>query len=108
MTEANLNYVGSITIDAELMEKSGILEYEKVQIVNVNNGKRLETYAILGKKRGEICLNGAAARCVEVGDKIIIMSYCELDILEAKKHKPEILIIGNQNEIIEVINSEEN
>ncbi|MDU6524201.1 MAG: aspartate 1-decarboxylase, partial [Enterococcus sp.] len=80
VTQAELNYVGSITIDKELMEASHILEYEKVQIADVDNGERFETYVIAGpSESGMICLNGAAARCVSVGDKIIIMSYCQLD-----------------------------
>jgi aspartate 1-decarboxylase len=92
VTEANLHYVGSITIDEDLMDASDILENEKVQIVNINNGERLETYVIKGKKgTGEICLNGPAARKVAVGDIIIIISYAMLDKEEAKNFKPTII-----------------
>ena len=77
VTQAELDYVGSITIDTALLKASGILEYEKVQIVDVNNGQRFETYTIAGEENsGVICLNGAAARCVQKGDKVIIMAYC--------------------------------
>ncbi|MGQ1891753.1 aspartate 1-decarboxylase [Thermophagus sp. OGC60D27] len=89
VTEANLNYVGSITIDAELMEAANIIENEKVQVVNNNNGERLETYVIKGEPgSGVICLNGAAARKVAVGDTVIIITYASMPIEEAKKFKP--------------------
>ena len=89
VTEANLNYVGSITIDEELMEAANIIENEKVQVVNNNNGERLETYVIKGEPgSGVICLNGAAARKVAVGDIIIIITYASMNMEEAKKHKP--------------------
>lgn len=92
VTEANLHYVGSITIDEDLMDASDILENEKVQIVNINNGERLETYVIKGKRgTGEICLNGPAARKVAVGDIVIIISYAMLDKEEAKDFKPTII-----------------
>jgi len=92
VTEANLNYVGSITIDEDLLLASNIIENEKVQIVNVNNGERLETYVIKGEKgSGAICLNGAAARKAEVGDVLIIISYATLDFEEAKSFKPWIV-----------------
>lgn len=96
--QAELDYVGSITIDALLMELSGILEYEKVQIVDVNNGNRFETYVIAGEKdSGMICLNGAAARCVSVGDKIIIMCYAGMDAEEAKMHHPKVVFVDEDN-----------
>lgn len=89
VTEANLNYVGSITIDEALMEAANMIEGEKVQIVNNNNGERLETYIIRGERNsGVICLNGAAARRVAVGDTVIVISYAYLDFEEAKKFKP--------------------
>ena len=92
VTEANLQYVGSITIDEDLLEASNIIENEKVQIVNINNGERLETYVIKGERgSGEICLNGPAARKVAVGDVIIIISYASLDFEEAKSFKPTLL-----------------
>lgn len=92
VTEANLHYVGSITIDEDLMEASNIIENEKVQIVNINNGERLETYVIKGKRGSkEICLNGPAARKVAVGDVIIIIAYATMDMHEAKTFKPSII-----------------
>jgi len=92
VTEANLQYVGSITIDEDLLDASNIIENEKVQIVNINNGERLETYVIKGKRgSGEICLNGPAARKVAVGDVVIIISYATMDFEEAKKFKPTLV-----------------
>ena len=92
VTEANLQYVGSITIDAALMEAANIIENEKVQIVNVNNGERIETYVIKGEKNsGIICLNGPAARKCAVGDIVIIISYASMDFEEAKTHKPTLV-----------------
>lgn len=97
VTEADLNYIGSITIDEELMEASNIIEGEKVQIVNINNGERIETYVIKGVRgSGNICLNGPAARRAAVNDVIIIISYCILEFEEAKKFKPT-LIFPNEN-----------
>ncbi|MCQ2509663.1 MAG: aspartate 1-decarboxylase [Lachnospiraceae bacterium] len=98
VVQAELNYVGSITVDEELLEKSGILEYEKVQIVDIDNGSRFETYTIAGERgSGMICLNGAAARCVSVGDKIIIMCYANLDEEEAKTHAPKVVFVDENN-----------
>ncbi len=92
ITEANLNYIGSITIDEDLMDAANLIEGEKVQVVNINNGERLETYVIKGKRgSGEICLNGAAARKVVVGDIVLIISYAILDFEEAKTFKPNII-----------------
>ena len=92
VTDANLQYVGSITIDEDLMEASNIIENEKVQVVNINNGERLETYVIKGERgSGEICLNGPAARKVAVGDVVIIIAYGSLDFEEAKSFKPNII-----------------
>lgn len=92
VTEANLQYVGSITIDIALMEAANIIENEKVQIVNVNNGERLETYVIKGERgSGVVCLNGPAARKCVVGDIVIIISYASMDFEEAKKHTPTIV-----------------
>ena len=92
--------MGSITVDEELLEAAGILEYEKVQIVDVDNGSRFETYTICGERgSGMICLNGAAARCVSVGDKIIIMAYANLDAEEAKNHKPSVVFVDERNRI---------
>ena len=92
VTGADLNYIGSITIDEVLMEASNIIEGEKVQIVNINNGERLETYAIRGERnKGEICLNGPAARKVQKGDIIIIISYALMDFEDAKSFKPTLI-----------------
>lgn len=89
ITEANLKYVGSITIDETIMLAANIIENEKVQVVNVNNGSRLETYVIKGEKNsGVVCLNGAAARLAQVGDVVIIISYASVEFEEAKKFKP--------------------
>ena len=92
VTEANLQYVGSITIDEDLMEAANIIENEKVQIVNINNGERLDTYVIKGKRNtGMICLNGPAARKVEIDDVIIIISYASMDFEEAKTFNPNLV-----------------
>ena len=102
ITQAELHYVGSITIDEDLMEAANILENEKVQIVNINNGERLETYVIKGERRsGQVCLNGPAARKVQIGDIIIIISYAGLDFEEAKTHKPTIIFPDENNRIID-------
>lgn len=107
VTEANLNYVGSVTIDEALMKASGLVEYEKVQIVNINSGSRFETYVIKGAAHsGTVCLNGAAARLVQVGDKIIIMSYARLSPDEAAAHRPRVALLGEKNQILEVIEAE--
>lgn len=102
VTEANLNYIGSITIDEDLMDAANLIAGEKVQIVNNNNGERLETYVIKGERgSGKICLNGAAARKVQPGDIIIIMSYAYMDFEEAKKFKPSIIFPDtNTNKLI--------
>jgi len=92
VTEADLNYVGSITIDEDLMDAANLIENEKVQIVNINNGERLETYVITGQRgTGHICLNGPAARRVAVGDIIIIISYASMEFEEAKSFKPVLI-----------------
>lgn len=103
VTEANLNYVGSVTIDKDLLEASGIMPHEKVQIVNNNNGARLETYVIEGERgSGTICLNGAAARLVQPGDVVIIIAYCMLDKNEAKAHQPQVVFVDENNKITSV------
>lgn len=100
VVQAELGYVGSITVDEELLEKSGILEYEKVQIVDIDNGSRFETYTIAGERgSGMICLNGAAARCVSVGDKIILMAYGQMEAEKAKAHRPTVVFVDEQNRI---------
>lgn len=102
VTQANLHYVGSITIDEDLMDAANIIENEKVQIVNINNGERLETYVIKGERgSGDVCLNGPAARKVQVGDVVIIISYATMDFEEAKKHSPTLIFPDTQtNRII--------
>ena len=98
--QAELNYVGSITIDEDLLDAAGILEYEKVQIVDVDNGQRFETYPIAGERgSGMICLNGAAARCVQKGDKIIIMCYAEMTPDEIKENPPKVVFVDSENRI---------
>ena len=101
--QAELNYVGSITVDPVLMEAADILEYEYVQIVDVENGNRFETYTIAGEPNsGMICLNGAAARQVMVGDHVIIMAYAQMTPEEAKEHKPHVVFVDDENKIREV------
>ncbi|WP_314585448.1 aspartate 1-decarboxylase [Paenibacillus terrigena] len=107
VTEANLNYVGSITIDRDLMETADLWENERVQIVNNNNGARLETYVIPGERgSGVICLNGAAARLVQPGDQVIIISYAMMSNEEAKNYKPQVVILGTNNQIVNQTNQE--
>ncbi len=98
VTEANLNYVGSITIDETLLDAANLIENEKVQIVNINNGERFDTYVIRGERdSGVICLNGPAARLVQVDDIIIIISYASMDFEEAKSHKPTVVFPNYEN-----------
>ena len=104
---AELDFVCSITVDGELLDAAGILEYEKVQIVDINNGSRFETYTISGEPgSGMICLNGAAARCVSVGDKIIIMAYGSYDMREAKEHRPSVVFVDEENRISRITSYE--
>ena len=104
VVQAELNYVGSITVDQDRLDASGILEYEKVQIVDIDNGSRFETYTIAGERgSGMICLNGAAARCVSVGDKIILMSYAQMTPEEVKNdYHPNVVFVDEQNHIARV------
>ena len=105
--QADLDYVGSITIDSELLAESGIMEYEKVAIADIDNGSRFETYAIAGEAgSGIICLNGAAAKCVNVGDKVIIMAYAQMTPEEAREHKPVVLFVDQGNKIVRKANYE--
>lgn len=107
VTQAELNYVGSVTIDRTLMEAAGILEYEKVQIADVDNGERLETYVIAGEAgSGVICLNGAAARCVSTGDKVIIMAYAQVTPEEAQSFKPKVVFVDEANRPVRVTHYE--
>lgn len=107
VTEADLNYVGSITIDQDLLDAVGMLPNEKVHIVNNNNGARFETYIIAGERgSGVICVNGAAARLVQRGDVVIILSYGYMMNDEAKEHQPKVAIMNENNSIREIINYE--
>ncbi|MBK7761928.1 MAG: aspartate 1-decarboxylase [Bacteroidetes bacterium] len=100
VTQADLNYIGSVTIDEDLLDAANMIENEKVQIVNINNGERIETYIIKGKRKsGTICLNGPAARKVEPGDLVIIVSYALMDFEEAKKYKPTIIFPTLKNKL---------
>ncbi|PAU94909.1 aspartate 1-decarboxylase [Aliifodinibius salipaludis] len=108
ITEANLHYEGSITIDQELLNESGILPYEKVQVVNITNGERLETYAIPGEEGSRVCcLNGAAARKTQVGDRVIIISYAEMTPEEAKDFKPKVVIVDENNDPKTIVDESE-
>jgi aspartate 1-decarboxylase len=107
VTQADLDYVGSITIDSNLLAESGIMEYEMVAIADIDNGSRFETYVIAGEAgSGIICLNGAAAKCVNVGDKVIIMAYAQMTPEEAKTHKPTVLFVDDGNKIVRKANYE--
>ncbi|MFC5603280.1 aspartate 1-decarboxylase [Sporosarcina koreensis] len=107
VTEANLNYVGSVTIDSDLLDAAGMLPNEKVHIVNNNNGARFETYIIAGERgSGVICVNGAAARLVQKGDIVIIISYVYVTEEEARTHQPTVLLMDEQNGIKDIIKEE--
>lgn len=108
ITEADLNYVGSITIDRHLMEHSNLLPYEKVQVVNITNGQRFETYVIEGERHsGCICVNGAAARLVAVDDLIIIISYAQYNEQELKNFEPQVVHVDKNNRIVDICHREE-
>ncbi len=103
VTDANINYIGSISIDKNLMKAANLLEYEKVQILNITNGNRLDTYVIEGiENSGEICINGAAAHLVNPHDIVIIVSYCDIDHQELKIHKPFVVHVDKNNKIIDI------
>lgn len=107
VTQANLEYMGSITIDEDLLEMAGILPGERVQVVNNNNGERLETYTIAGKRgSGVICLNGAAARRAQVGDTVIIIAYAMMDKVEAESLVPKVVMVDEQNHPVKVRGTE--
>ena len=104
VTEAELYYEGSLTVDSDLLKASEILPYEKVQVVNVNNGERFETYIIPGKAgSGVICLNGPAARLGTVGDEVIIIAYAEFEEAEAKTYQPTVVIVDRENKVRKVV-----
>ncbi len=99
VTEANLQYEGSITIDQDLLDAANLLPYEKVQVLNITNGSRLETYTIPGERGSRVCcMNGAAARLTQVGDRIIVISYAEMTPEEAKQHKPRTVVVDENND----------
>lgn len=104
VVQAELNYVGSITVDQDLLDAAGILEYEKVQIVDIDNGSRFETYTIAGERgSGMLCLNGAAARCVSVGDKVIIMAYAQMTPQEVQEgYHPNVVFVDDDNQVARV------
>ena len=102
VTSASLDYVGSMTIPEDLMRRLNILECEQVEVANINNGERWTTYAITGKKAGDFCLNGAAARLGQVGDRLIIMVYAQLDEKEAAVHRMKIAFLDGQNKVVRV------
>lgn len=103
VTDANLNYVGSITIDPALLERADILPYERVQVVNLNNGARFETYVIEGARgKGEVVINGAAARLAQPGDLVIIMSYVLMSDEEARRHEPQVVHVDSENRPVEL------
>ena len=105
--QAELDYVGSITVDQDLLDAAGILEYEKVQIVDVENGARFETYTIAGERgSGVMCLNGAAARMVQPGDKIILMAYAQVTPEEAEELKPRVLFVDDKNQVTKITSYE--
>ncbi len=107
VVQAEIDYVGSITVDPVLMEAAGIFEYEKVAVVDVTNGARLETYTIEGERgSGMICLNGAAAKLIHKGDKVILMAYAEMSPEEAKTHKPKVVFVDENNRITKTSNYE--
>lgn len=108
VTEANLHYEGSITIDSELLDKAGILAYEKVQVVNITNGSRLETYTIPGDAGSRVCcLNGAAARKTQVGDRIIVIAYADMSPEEAEQFRPRVVIVDENNDPKTIIDETE-
>ncbi|MDD2457387.1 MAG: aspartate 1-decarboxylase [Eubacteriales bacterium] len=108
VTEADLHYVGSITIDQDLMDAAGLLSYEKVLVADIDNGNRLETYIIAGPRgSGIICLNGASARLVSPGDRVIVMAYCTMSPEEAKTHRPTVVFVDEKNAITEITYYEE-
>ncbi len=101
VTRADLNYIGSLTLDENLMDAAGLLEYEKIQVLDITNGNRIETYVICGERgSGQICVNGAAAHLVHAGDLIIIVSYCSLNDIEIQNHTPAIVHVDAENQII--------
>jgi len=107
VTEANLNYIGSLTLDEDLMDAAGFIEYEKIQVLDITNGNRIETYIIRGiRGSGKVCINGAAAHLIRKDDQVIILAYCQLDEVEAQNHAPKIVHVNTENQIILKSNEE--
>ena len=107
VTEADLNYIGSLTLDENLMDAAGLKEYEKIQVLDITNGHRIETYIIRGERgAGEVCINGAAAHLIHKNDLVIIVSYCQLNINDAENHVPTIIHVDNNNKITYKYNNE--
>lgn len=107
VTEANLHYVGSVTLDRALMDAAGLHPYELVHIVDIDNGNRFETYVMEGKRgTGEICINGAAARLALAGDKVILMAYTQIDEKDLADHKPRIVFVNEKNEVTDIKTAE--
>ena len=100
VTEADLNYVGSLTLDEDLIDAAGFREYEKIHVLNITNGNRIETYIIRGERgAGEVCINGAAAHLINKGDLVIIVAYCQLNETEVQIHKPKIVHVNSENQV---------
>ena len=100
VTEADLNYVGSLTLDEDIMDAAGFMEYEKIQILDITNGNRIETYVIRGKRRsGKVCINGAAAHLIHKHDLVIILAYCHIDNTEIQNHTPKIVHVNTENQV---------
>ena len=107
VTEADINYIGSLTLDEDLMDAAGFQEYEKIQILDITNGNRIETYVICGTRgSGKVCINGAASHLIHKEDLVIIVSYCQLDDVEAENHAPKIVHVNTENQIIFKSNEE--
>ena len=107
VTGADLNYIGSLTLDENLMDSAGFIEYEKVQVLDITNGNRIETYIIRGEKNSnEVCINGAAAHLINKDDLVIIVSYCTLSKVEAQNHKPIIVYVNSLNQVTSTSNEE--
>ena len=107
ITEANLDYIGSLTLDEDLMDAAGLKEYEKIQVLDITNGNRIDTYIICGKRgSGKVCINGAAAHLIHKDDLVIIVSYCQLDETEAQNHSPQIIHVNSENKVVFKSNEE--
>ena len=107
VTEADLNYVGSLTLDKDLIDAAGFQEYEKIHVLDITNGNRIDTYIICGERgSGKVCINGAAAHLIHKDDLVIIVSYCQLDEIEAQNHSPQIVHVNSENKVVFKSNEE--